>query len=163
MKILAGVSMEDELYFLEISKKTANHDYFSMSGFTVRPLEYSEDGELWKQAVESGTTELGLTKWVDYVLDNDGDISMIDNSLFPETIESNGKNYIFESGSCGQHQEKDLKEYFLDKETYHELIRIWDKFHLKKVNPKLPEIPFNLRHDENINGIIQIWLEKQSK
>jgi hypothetical protein len=178
MKILVGITFDDEIYFLEIKKRTSKNnyiqkkdeqDYFSMSGETVAPLEYSkaveqsreilEDGEFWKMAVEAGNTELGLTEWIDYVLDTDGKMSMIDNSLYPETITANGEDYIFESGSCGQHEEKDLKEYFLPKKTFHQLMRIWKKYHLKKVNPEIPSIPFRLRNDEGIKETIQNWLE----
>lgn len=34
-KILAGVTNDDELYFLEIEKQTNEHKYFAMSGFMV--------------------------------------------------------------------------------------------------------------------------------
>jgi hypothetical protein len=163
--ILAGVTPDDELYFLEIDPKSATHDYFAMSGFTVTPLNYGEaveqtrerleDGELWRMAVEDKSTTLELDEWIDYVLETDGEISMIDNSHFPETITANGVDYIFESGSCGQHEEKELKEYFIQKNIFNTLMRTWEQYHLKKIDVMLPNIP-----KQDITQIIQNWLER---
>lgn len=151
MKILAGITKNNEIYFLEIELRGKAHDYFAMSGFTVHPLKYDdainlsremlEDGELWKMAVEANQTKLGLADWVDYVLSVDGEISQIDNSLLTDEIEVDGVNYIFDSGGCGQHKEKNLKHYFIEKEIFDELMKIWKTYHLKKKNPKLPKLP----------------------
>lgn len=137
IKILAGITKNDELYFIEINNK----EYFSMTGFTVRPLfledairqnrESLEDGELWRQAVEAKQTELGLNEWIDYVIEYDGNITMIDTSLFQEEITIDGDEYIFESQSCGQHQENELKKYFIDEKLFTELMKLWEQYHLK--------------------------------
>lgn len=182
MKILAGITFDNDVYFLEVNQMTPKfapfsvnppkerQEYFSMTGETIRPLEYSEaveqsrqsleDGELWKQAVETGNTEMGLQEWIDFVLDTDGELSMIDNSLYPEQIETTKGTFIFESGACGQHEEKDLKEYFLPKKDFHELLRIWENYHLKKSTPKIPEISFDLRNEESIKEKIKEWIER---
>jgi len=149
-RVFAGITQDDELYFLEIEPKSEQHNYFAMSGFTIRPLLYEdavkqsreslEDGEYWRQAVESERTELGLSDWIDQVLEEDGEISQIDNSLYSEQLNIDGEEYIFESGSCGQHKEKNLKYYAIDKAVFNSLMDIWEKNHLKKVNPKMPII-----------------------
>jgi hypothetical protein len=149
--ILAGITQENELYFLEVEPKHEGHNYFAMSSFTVKPTpkedaerlnrEMLEDGELWKQEVEAGNTELGLSEWVDYVIDSDGDLCMIDNSLFDEEVEVDGDTYIFESGSCGQHEEHDLKHCFIPEQTFNDLMSIWKEHHLKEVEVILPELP----------------------
>lgn len=141
-KLLVGITQNDELYFLEIERQHQGHDYFAMSGFTVRPTTREEaeeetrnnlkDGELWQQAVQAGNTELGLNDWVDYVIESDGDICMFDNSLFDEEITIDGVEYLFESCSCGQHEVEDLKHYFIDRKLFDLLMKIWKKYHLKK-------------------------------
>lgn len=85
--------------------------YVSVTASEVEPLLYSdavirtreslEDGDLWKDAVQSGNTTLGLDAWIEYVIDNDGETSMIDNSLYTEELDIDGDNYIFDSISCG--------------------------------------------------------------
>jgi len=150
-KIFAGITDNNELYFLEIEPKTEKHNYFSMSGFTVKPIkeddaikqvkEGLEDGEMWKQAVESNATEMGKEEWIEDVLSIDWELSGFDNSLLDNEISVNGENWLFESQSCGQHEEEELKEYFIDKELFSSLMDIWKKYHLKEENPILPEIP----------------------
>ena len=149
--ILAGITKDNELYFLEIEPKSEEHNYFSMSGFTVRPTlrseavkqarEQLEDGEIWKQAVEAGTTVDGLEDWIEEVLLIDGELAGIDNSLFEEEVEVDREDYIFESGSCGQHEEEDLKHYIIDKKLFTSLMAIWKEYHLKEVAVELPVLP----------------------
>ncbi len=149
--IMAGITKEDEIYFLEFEPRKEDHDYFAMSGFSVIPLKYDEavkrnresleDGELWKMAVAGGNTTLGLDNWIDLVMDTDSEISMIDNSLLSEEVKVDGETYIFESGSCGKHGEADLNKYFIDKVLFSTFHYLWKTYHLKKDNPTLPELP----------------------
>jgi hypothetical protein len=74
-----------------------------------RNREYLEEGDLWRDAVEHEMTTLGLDEWVEHVINMDGDISMIDNSLFPQELEIEGEEYIWESGSCGCMHDEILK------------------------------------------------------
>ena len=146
-RLLAGITPNNEIYFMTIED---DKGYFSMTGFTVIPIEYEkakdiaqqqlEDGELWKMAVEDGTTKLGKNEWNRHVLNTDGELSTLDLSLYPEKIEIDGNTYVFESGSCGQHREKRLEHYFIPRNIFDKLNRIWDKYHLKKKSPKLPKI-----------------------
>jgi hypothetical protein len=60
-----------------------------------KALEYMKDGELWKMAVESGNTELGLEEWAEMVVNGDGighTLNGWDGSEYEEEI--NGTNYI---------------------------------------------------------------------
>ena len=149
IKILAGITQENELYFIEIDPMIKDKDYFGMSGFTIKPIEESEgealaremleDGEMWKMAVESGNTTAGLNDWIDDVLAIDGWQNTIDCSLYPDSFLWNGETYYFESGACGQHEEKDLKHYLIDKKNFDWLMEIWKKYHLKKEIIILPE------------------------
>ena len=142
--IIVGITNDNEIYSLILELK--NDGEFTMSSETNRPLLYGdavqqnrerlEDGELWKMAVESDNTKLGLDDWIDYVITVDGDINMIDNSLMPDEVTVNGEHYIFESSACGQHQEKELKHYFIDHALYDELFILWDKYHMEQAPAK---------------------------
>lgn len=60
-----------------------------------------EDGEMWRMAVEAGNTELGLSDWVEYVIDTDGELCGFDNSLYTNELTIDSEDYIFSSDSCG--------------------------------------------------------------
>lgn len=152
-KIMAGVTDDNELYFLEIENKSEGHGYFAMSGFTAAPIlvseaedrvrEHLEDGDEWKYAVKDGRTELAKDEWVDFVIDTDGALAGFDNSLFPETVTVDDDEYIFESGSCGQHEEFRIKHYFIDKMVFQNLMRAWKQYHLKPVDMYEVSLPGN--------------------
>lgn len=140
-KILTGITKDNELYFLEINKENDNKDYFSMSGFTVKPInkqdaesqveENLQEGEEWKMAVEADQTTMSKDEWIQYVLDTDGSLAGFDTSLFDEEVEVDGQEYIFESMSCGQHEEENLTKYFIDKTLFDALMALWKSNHLK--------------------------------
>lgn len=171
-KFVAGINSNDEIYVIEISPKTEDHRYFSICGETLIPLKYDnavsrsreslEDGELWRQAVEANNTTQGLEDWIEEVLSIDGETSMIDNSLYPEEVEIDGINYLFESGSCGQHQEapEDIKQFFIDKTLYNKIMKAWNDQHLKEENPEnLEEILDLLPNNESLDDDIKKALE----
>ena len=145
LQLFCGITKDDELYFLEIEFKDQNKE-FSISALSVEPIsekdgedrarEMLEDGELWKMAVENGNTEMGLSDWVDEVLAIDGWEQTLDCSLHPESIRIDDIDYSFISHGCGQHEKKELKEYFIDKKFFDELMALWKKHHLKKYNNK---------------------------
>lgn len=86
-------------------------NYVSVTANEIQPIlrseavercrEYLGDGELWKMAVAAGDTEMGLEDWAEWVMEQDGELSMFDNSLYPVEIEIGGEDYIFASMSCG--------------------------------------------------------------
>jgi hypothetical protein len=120
-----------------------------MSGFTIIPIEENkgeekaremlEDGDMWKEAVRGDNTTQSLSDWVENVLDNDGWENVLDTSLYPDSFDFDGQTFYFESGSCGQHQEKELKHYLIEKENFDWLMKIWDTYHLKDEIVILPE------------------------
>lgn len=60
----------------------------------------------------------------------------LDCSLFPEKYTINGKNWYFESSSCGQHDTREEMTLYVNKAAYDDLISLWENFHLKKVDEK---------------------------
>ena len=154
MKILAGITKNNEIYIIE----TEYTDHFSMTGFTIYPVTYKEakkesfdsilsclegeDPEYIKELNERlGINFRTIKNLAKYILQLDGELAYFDNSLYPDEIEYKGKRFLFRSESCGQHQEKELQEYFIPKNIFDILMGIWDKYHLKTEKPKLPEIP----------------------
>lgn len=143
-EIIVGITNDNEIYTLNLNLKEDNE--FTMSGETNRPLkcedavsqgrERLEDGELWRDAVKAEQTTASLDDWIDDVLAIDGETSMIDNSLMPDEVMVDSEKYIFESSACGQHQEKELKHYFIDKNLFILLMSLWDRYHLKQAPAK---------------------------
>lgn len=66
---------------------------------------------------------------------NDDNIGMetLDCSLYPEILDIDGKEYIFISTSCGQHDTREEVDKFVDKQLYDDIHTLWDKYHLKNI------------------------------
>jgi len=166
-RIFAGITPENELYFLEIeterrlsNNKTAD---FTMSGFTVEPIseeagreraeEDLQEGETWKMAVQADQTHQGLDDWVETVLNTDGWEHVLDCSLYPEKIQVKGVEYGFVSGSCGQHEIEKLKYYAIAKDELDYLMKVWKKYHLKELteamNTTIENMLDTIKQDED--------------
>lgn len=146
MELIIGTTKNGEIYRIEAEAEDRNgsKNYFSMTGETIIPITYAsaveqsreslEDGELWKQAVEAGTTTEGLDDWIDYVLSTDGEISMVDTSLEESELTIDGIDYVFESGSCGQHEENETDLNLMIKAgDYRKIRNFWNKYHMKDI------------------------------
>ena len=152
-KIFAGITEDNEFYFIEVEPRTEKKEgfdtYNSFTAFTVKPIkkedaiayckERLQDGEFWKQAVADGRTVLSQEDWINQVIEED-ELNGFDNSLLTDEIDIDGVDYLFESQSCGQHQEKELKVYFIPKENFDSIMNLWDIHHLKVTNFFMPLI-----------------------
>lgn len=59
----------------------------------------------------------------------------LDCSLYPKCYEVDGESWYFESVGGGQHDSrKDGMEIYTSQNIYDELHKLWDKYHLKKVD-----------------------------
>ena len=103
---------ENEIMIVTATTKGCNNrQYVSVTADVIEPIlrseavercrEHLEDGELWKEAVKAGTTELGLQDWADWVIDIDGELAGFDNSLYTNEMNIEGEYYIFDSRSYG--------------------------------------------------------------
>ena len=64
----------------------------------------------------------------------------IDCSLYPEIIDVDGIEYCFESSSCGQHDTReDGMDEYVNQDAYDLLHKLWDKYHLMKVDVSVEE------------------------
>jgi len=147
MQYFLGVNEDSELYSIEIEPMNGKHAYFSICGQTDRPIEYQkavnrtreglEDGEFWRMAVADKTTEMSLSDWVEFVINEDGEVSGIDNSCLPDEYkDENGIVWLFEGSAGGQHQERTLKHSFISPQLLEDVMQVWDEYHLKNENPK---------------------------
>lgn len=154
-KILAGVTENDELYFLNITTERDSKPYFSMTGDTVSPILLENAIEQSRQSIKSLVEEetinisdlylRDIDDIVEDIINGDGKLSGIDTSIYPESVTVCGEEWVFESQSCGQHQEKTLKHYFIDQKHYQILLRAWELYHMKDIdvhNIVLP-VPYN--------------------
>lgn len=106
------LTADNTILIVEASTDGTHHTnrYVSVTADEISPLSYEdakersreslEDGELWKMAVQAGHTEQGLSDWVEQVL-SIGEISQVDNSLYPARVSIDGEDYVFDSLSCG--------------------------------------------------------------
>lgn len=141
-------------------------NYVSVTANEIEPIlrtdavsrcrESLEDGELWRMAVQSENTELGLNEWVEYVLGSDGELSGFDNSLYNREIEIDGEDYIFDSRACGCMHD-DIKEVSGDFDI---LIAL----HLSDSSEALKQaekIILSLQNTEDAD--IDFWVEKYTR
>ena len=59
---------------------------------------------------------------------------ILDLSVFPEQVEINGDNFIFESAGCGQIETRNVMSEYIDKDAYMRLMELWDNYHLQPVD-----------------------------
>lgn len=143
IKILAGITEDDELYFLNVTTERDGKPYFSMTGETVRPITLEDaidqSYESTKSLIEEQTKDINdlylrdIDDIVQDVIDSDGNLSGIDTSLYPESVTVDNQEYVFESCSCGQHEEKTLKHYFINQDSFRMLLKAWELYHMKDI------------------------------
>jgi hypothetical protein len=160
IKLVAGVTNDDEIYVLRITTVRNGKPYFSMGGETYDPLlmedaikrndEQTTDEELkdfWKEAVTHNQTTESLEDWAESVREEQGEIGSLDCSLYPKEHEIDGEDVVYESVSCGQHVEKKLKHYSIPVTTFKKLMKLWDENHLKDVKVELPTLVYVAAED----------------
>lgn len=59
---------------------------------------------------------------------------IIDISTFPEQVEINGDEWVFESSSCGQCETRNVMSEYIDKDAYMRLMTLWDNYHLQTID-----------------------------
>ena len=158
MKKIIGFTVDNEIIVAEVSFERVGSNkepYFSAcfdlskivkADDTIRDYEYMHDYFEDVRYSYDPETILNLcdkydcppADLADLMTDeaiNDDNIGMetLDCSLYPELIEVDGKDYIFISTSCGQHDTRDEVEEFVDKKLYDDIHELWDNYHLKNI------------------------------
>ena len=147
-KYLLGATSNNELAFGEFEITYRNgHAEFTASFFTVRPFngdnidleEYYEDWSesLGKEYMYDMCKEFDCkpSELAKCLADDCYDIrDAMDCSLYPECCLIDGNSWYFESIGCGQHDTRDEMEEIINPDAYNLLHKLWDKYHLKKVD-----------------------------
>ncbi len=145
---LLGANSDNEIVFGEFGITHRNgYPEFSASFDTVRPfngenydLEDYYDGYVDEFDAQSA---LDLLKRYDCspselagkLADECNDArDALDCSLYPEEIVIDDESWFFESSSGGQHDTRNEMEEIINPEAYELLHKLWDAYHLKKVD-----------------------------
>lgn len=177
---LLGATSDNELVFGEFEITHRNgYAEFSASFNTVKPFngenfdleEYFEDyieglGEEYLYDL-CKRFNCKLSELVENLADECGDVrDALDCSLYPECYIVDENSWYFESGSCGQHDTRDEMEEIINPEAYELLHKLWDTYHLKKVDDdvisqveNLEEILSEVNEEEWIIEYIQRHME----
>lgn len=83
---------------------------------------------------------------------------ILDLSLFPEQIEVNGDEWVFESAGCGQVETRNTMSEYVDKDAYMRLITLWKAYHLQSIDDYIiKEVETII---EKLNEVDQMqWIE----
>ena len=87
---------------------------------------------------------------------------IIDISTFPEEVQIEGDNFIFETVSCGQCETRNLMSEYVDKDCYMRLITLWKAYHLQSIDDYIiKEVETII---EKLNEVDQMeWIEDYIK
>lgn len=162
IKYLLGATKYNEVAFAEIERYADGR--FSASFETVRPFnvdrldkhDYAEsyiecfDKEsLYDMCEEYECSPQDLPDCITEEMDIQ---ELIDCSLYPDTIKVDGEDWMFESGSCGQHDLRGEMEVYINKEAFDSLIKLWDEYHLKPIpEDTFKNLGYSLAYADNFN------------
>ena len=146
-KFLLVATVDHEIVFGELEiREMHGKPVFSASFDTVRPFSESDFDmeEYWENWLEDidkdwkydaceryNCKPSELASELAYECNDIRDA--MDCSLYPETVEVNGNDWYFESGSCGQYDSRGDMEVYTNKEAYDLLHDLWDEYHLKEI------------------------------
>lgn len=142
--ILLGATLDNELVFANINIR--ENKEFSVSFALVTPTKI--DNEYLYERFTSLIEELSKSELYDLCEQYDVAPSklidemfyyaniedILDISVFPEEVEVNKDNFVFETVSCGQCETRNLMSEYVDEESYYKLMTLWDNYHLKTID-----------------------------
>lgn len=158
-KILLGVNNANEIVFADVEITTRNgYEEFTASFEMVVPFggtseeiqdkiyEYYDGfvwgiDDAWKyQLCEQ--YDCKPSELVDELANSCEDVrDAIDCSLYPNFFYINGKEWYFESSSCGQADPNEVgMKIYTNKEMYDMIYTLWKQFHLQKVTEDCKEV-----------------------
>ena len=166
--ILVGSTVDNELVFANISIR--ENKTFSVSFSLVTPtiidneylyerfaslMEELPKEDLYDLCVQYNCTPSNLIDEMFYYTTVE---EILDLSLFPEQIEVNKDEWVFESAGVGQIETRNVMSEYIDKDCYMRLMGLWQDFHLKQVdNNTIQEVEMII---EKLNEVDQLqWIE----
>ena len=152
-KFLLGATADREIVFGEFEITHRNgYQQFSASFDCVRPFngndydleQYFED---WMDGCDKEYLyDLCERHWCSpqdlpgKLADECFDVrDALDCSLYPEEMQVDDDYWYFESSSCGQNDTREEMEEYTNKVAYDLLHKLWDKYHLMKVDEGVEE------------------------
>lgn len=181
MKYLLGATINNEIVFGEFEITHRNgYAEFTASFSTVKPFngdnidleDYLTD---WIDSMDKATLydmcydrDCKPSELASELASECGDIrDVMDCSLYPECYEVNGNSWYFESSGCGQHDTRNEMEEIIDLDAYNLLHKLWDEYHLKKVDEdvisqveRLHEMLADVNEEEWIIDYIERHMEE---
>ena len=142
--ILVGSTVDNELVFANISIR--ENKTFSVSFSLVTPTKidneylYERFSSIMEELSKSELYDLceqydvAPSKLIDEMFYYANIEDILDISLFPEQVEINGDEWVFESVSAGQIETRSLMDEYVNEDAYMRLMLCWDNFHLKQVD-----------------------------
>ena len=142
--ILLGATLDNEIVFANINIR--ENKTFSVSFSLLAPTKIDNDyllerftslmdslskEDLYDLCVQHNCPPSNLIDELFYY-SNVEDI--LDISTFPEEVEVNGDNFVFETVSCGQCETRNLMSEYVDKDAYMRLITLWKAYHLQTID-----------------------------
>lgn len=142
--ILLGSTFDNELVFANISIR--DDKTFSVSFSLVTPTKI--DNEYLYERFSSLMEDLPKEDLYDLLVQYDVAPSklinemfyyssvedILDISVFPEQVEINNDNFVFETISCGQCETRNLMSEYVDEDAYYKLMTLWDNYHLQTID-----------------------------
>ena len=153
-KYLLGATHDNEIVFAEIEVTTRNgYPEFTASFNCVRPFTADEVDatEYYESLIDEMDKEWKYDQCEHYdcapsdlaerlAEENGEDVTDTrDCSLYNETINIDGVEWYFQSGSCGQHDTRGEMKAYTNRSAYNQIHGLWDKYHLKAVDQAVIE------------------------
>lgn len=147
-EFLLGATKNNELAFGEFEVTHRNgYAGFTASFYTVRPFngENYDLEEYFKNVIGCMDKESLYDSCVNFdckpselaecFANECEDVrDALDCSLYPKCYQVDGESWYFEFGSCGQHDTRDEMEEIIYPEAYNLLHKLWDAYHLKRID-----------------------------
>ena len=145
-KFLLGATKDNEVVFCEMEIRDRNgKSEFSASFNTVSPFKYDDEylKERLKDTLDCYDKDYlyclcdryncSLSQLVKHMYYDSMVEDIIDISLYSNSIRVNGKDWYFESSSCGQCDTREIMEFYVNEELYNRIHELWDEYHLKEI------------------------------
>ena len=170
--ILVGSTVDNELVFANISIR--ENKTFSVSFSLVTPTKIDNEYlyERFSSIMDSLSKEdlydlceqynVAPCQLIDTLFAYTSPDEILDLSAFPDEVEVNKDNFVFETVSCGQCETRNLMSEYVDEESYYKLMTLWDNYHLQTIDDDtLKEVETII---EKLNEVDSIeWIEDYIK
>ena len=142
--ILLGATLDNEIVFANINIRENKTLSISFSLVTPTIIDNEYLFEMFTNMIEDLPKEDLYDLCVQYNCPPSNLINemfyyasveeVLDISTFPEQIEINGDEWVFESAGVGQIETRNVMSEYLDKDAYYKLMTLWHAYHLQTID-----------------------------